>query len=75
MSIQKPYRFKVEEEKAILINGSTGKAEYEIESVDVNQSLLAVTAIYRIDKIKIPFTNVEENDMKSIRYHFAEWFI
>jgi hypothetical protein len=75
MDYIKCYQFKIKNQEAILINGSTGEEEYKIESIDLQQYLFQVSALNRDDKIKIPFYRVEKASMETIRQYYPEDFI
>ncbi len=59
MAYVKPYRFEVINQEEVLINSSTGIAEYKIESIDGRQLLVKVSALKRDDRISIPVDRIE----------------
>ena len=59
MAYVKPYRFEVINQEEVLINSSTGIAEYKIESIDGRQLLIKVSALKRDDRISIPVDRIE----------------
>lgn len=69
------YKIKKNDKGLCLVYVLTSEEEYKVVSVDPAQNLLAVSAIRRDDRIKIPFSRVANLDMDLLERYFPEYFI
>jgi|TARA_R110000764_G_scaffold238243_1_gene335204 hypothetical protein len=69
------YKIKKNDKGLCLVYVVTSEEEYKVVSVDPAQNLLAVSAIRRDDRIKIPFSRVANLDMDLLERYFPEYFI
>jgi len=76
MNITIDYTLAIERPE-VLVNKHTGKAEYSIIGIDFKKKQFSVSAIYRKDKIKIPWSRIEsaENIEKIIIDKLPEYLI
>jgi hypothetical protein len=75
MDYQKPYKIETNGNDIFLINGSTGEKEYEVVSSDLSQPHWYVSAINRVDKIKIPTFRVNDESIASLKESHPEFFL